>query len=86
MTRLTVIWGVGLVAEFALGVVLVLWLPVAEYLIVGPILGYAVIGLLTLWTFVKSRAGQRRWREAEARHAQANAGVEATGSAEATGG
>lgn len=56
MTRLTLGRGKGLVAEFALGVVLVMTLPIADCLILGPIVGYVTIGLLSLWTVAESHA------------------------------
>jgi hypothetical protein len=61
-------WGLGLVADFALSVVLIYALPVAQYLVVGPILGYGTIGGLTLWTVL-----YRRHRTRRAASAQANA-------------
>lgn len=71
MTRLTLGWGIGLVVEFALGVLLVMTLPIADYLIVAPIVGYGTIGLLSVWTFAESRAS--RARQAEVAKKEANA-------------
>lgn len=76
MTRLTLGWGIGLVAEFALGVVLVMTLPIADYLIVGPVVGYGTMGLLALWTVAESRALRRRQK---ARAAQTAAEAEPGG-------
>lgn len=64
MMTMTLIWGGGLVAEFALAVILIYTLPVAEYLIVGPILGYATIGTLVLWTTLYRRRARQRTRHA----------------------
>jgi len=47
---MTLAWGFGLVADVAVSVGLIYALPVATYLIVGPLLGYATIGGLTVWT------------------------------------
>ena len=47
---MTLVWGLGLVAEAALSAALVFILPVRAYLIVGPILGYGTMGGLALWT------------------------------------
>ncbi|MGH7120485.1 MAG: VC0807 family protein [Acetobacteraceae bacterium] len=54
-TIITVVWGIGLVAETSLRVTLAFTLPVGRYLIVGPIIGYATIGLLVLWAFLYAR-------------------------------
>lgn len=70
MTIITVVWGAGLLAGAAVAVVLVFALPIAAYLVAGPIANYAVMGALGLWTFWFAR---RRRREGEARRAQAAA-------------
>jgi hypothetical protein len=60
MNVMTLVWGFGLVAEFAVGVVLVYALPIAEYLVIGPIVGYATLAGLGFWTFRYARASRRR--------------------------
>jgi uncharacterized membrane protein len=60
MTILTVVWGFGLVGEAGLAALLVVSLPVQTYLLVGPIMGYSVAGLLAGWTFWYSRRQQRK--------------------------
>jgi hypothetical protein len=60
MTTMTLVWGFGLLAEAAVAVVLVLKLTIKQYLIVSPIIGYSVTGLLTAWTFLYVRALRRR--------------------------
>jgi hypothetical protein len=52
---MTLVWGFGLLADFALSVVLIYSLSVADYLIVGPILGYGAMGGLALWTILYRR-------------------------------
>jgi hypothetical protein len=52
---MTLAWGVALVAESALCVVLVFTLSIKQYLIVSAILGYASIGAMTAWTFWYAR-------------------------------
>jgi len=47
---MTLVWGTGLVAEFAVAVALIYLLPIADYLIVAPLVGYGTIGGLALWT------------------------------------
>ncbi len=51
MTLMTIVWGAGLLAQTALACVLVFTMSIGAYLIVSPIVGYAGIGLLALWTF-----------------------------------
>ena len=77
---MTLVWGLGLLADVAVGVVLVFTLSVRAFLIVNPILGYGTMGALSLWTFLY---GQRAKRRGEARRAaeaaRLAAGAEATG-------
>lgn len=60
MSVITLVWGTGLVAETFVRAALLFRLPVGRFLIVSPILGYGVIGLLMLWTFLyaRTRAGR----------------------------
>ncbi len=60
MTMMTIVWGVGFIVETTIRSVLVFSLPVGRFLIVGPIVGYATIGLLMLWTFLYGRAAEKR--------------------------
>lgn len=64
MTVMTLVWGAGMVAEFGLGCVLIFTLPIAEFLIVGPILTYAMLGLLLLWTILYRRHAARQMHAA----------------------
>jgi hypothetical protein len=66
MTVMTLVWGLGLLAEFVVSVVLVFVLSIREYLLVNPILGYGTLGALSLWSFLY---GQRAKRRGEARRA-----------------
>ena len=70
MMVMTLVWGVGLLADVAISVVLVFVLSIREYLIVNPILGYGTSGALGLWTFLFGRRAKRR---GEARRAAAQA-------------
>ncbi len=76
MMVMTLVWGFGLLADAAAAVVLVMTLSVKQYLIAGPILGYAFSGALVAWTFLYVR---RRRRLGEARRAQAEAAALAAG-------
>ncbi len=51
MTVMTVVWGAGLVAEFAVSLVLVYALPITQYLMIGPVVGYVTIAALAVWTY-----------------------------------
>jgi hypothetical protein len=60
MMVMTWVWGLGLLADVAIAVVLVFLLSIREYLIVNPILGYGTMGALSLWSFLYGRRAQRR--------------------------
>lgn len=66
MMVMTVVWGAALVAEFCLGAALIFLLPIREFLIVGPLLTYGTLGLLSLWTLLYRRRAVRRMRAAPA--------------------
>lgn len=70
MTVMTLVWGLGLLADVAISVVLLFAVSVREYLIVNPILGYGTMGALSLWSFLY---GQRAKRRGEARRVAAAA-------------
>lgn len=59
MRIMTLVWGLGLLAQTGLASALVFILPIGSYLLVSPVLGYAVTGALLLWTVLYARAGQR---------------------------
>ena len=50
MTVMTLVWGVVLIARTAVSAVLVFTLSIPNYLIAHPIVGYASMGGLALWT------------------------------------
>jgi hypothetical protein len=60
MTVMTLVWGLGLLADVAVSVVLVFVLSIREYLLVNPILGYGTMGALSLWSFLYGRRAKRR--------------------------
>ncbi|WP_296612320.1 VC0807 family protein [Sphingomonas sp.] len=70
MTVMTLVWGLGLLANVAVSVVLVFALSIRTYLIVGPIVGYATMGALTLWTFLYAQRARRRGEARRAAMAQ----------------
>lgn len=72
MTLITLVWGFGLLLSALIAIALVYTLSIKEFLIVNPMLGYATMGPLALWTFWYAR---RRRRQGESqRNTQANAG------------
>jgi hypothetical protein len=60
MTVMTLVWGVGLLADVVASVVLVFVLSIREYLLVNPMLGYGTIGALSLWSFLYVQRAKRR--------------------------
>lgn len=63
MTIMTLVWGFGLIAQTAVACVLIYVISIREYLVVGPIFGYASLGALGLWTVWYAKR-QRRARRA----------------------
>ncbi|WP_199178663.1 VC0807 family protein [Acidimangrovimonas sediminis] len=62
MWMMSLVWGAGLVAEFCLAVVLIYAMPIDRFLIVGPVMSYATLGLLGLWTVLYRRRAVRGMR------------------------
>jgi len=60
MTIMTVVWGFALILDVAIGSVMIFELSISEYLLLGPIEGYAFMGGLALWTFWYSRRSKAR--------------------------
>ena len=71
MMVMTVGWGIALVAQSGACVALVFALSIKSYLIVGPIIGYAVLGLTSAWSFwyARRRIGPLRWEAERAKEA-----------------
>ena len=63
---MTLVWGSGLVAEAAVGGVLVFVLSIRQFMVVSGVLGYGTLGGLGLWT---AWYGRRQKRLGEARRA-----------------
>lgn len=82
MTVMTLVWGLGLLADVALAVVLVFTLSIREYLIVNPILGYGTMGALSLWSFLYGQRARRRGDARRAAEAARLAQVQIPGSVE----
>lgn len=66
MTIMTLVWGFGLLASTILACFLVFTMPIHDYLIVSPILGYGTMGILALWSLWY---GRRMKQQGEARRA-----------------
>ena len=78
MMTMTLVWGFVLVGRTLISAVLVFVLTIPQYLVVHPIVGYATMGGVTLWTVLYVRARQRygdalRASEAGKREAQGSA-------------
>jgi hypothetical protein len=73
MTVMTLVWGLGLIADAAVSAMLVFVLSIRAYLIVNPLIGYGTMGALSLWSFLYGRRAQRR---GEARRAAAAAAAQ----------
>ena len=81
MIVMTLVWGLGLIARTVAACVLVFSVPIPTYLLIHPILGYASMGGLALWTLWYA-ARQRRLgaaQRAAAEAAQAGAAAKAAG-------
>ena len=68
MTIMTLVWGFGLLAQTGVACLLVFALSIRRYLVVGPIVGYGMMGGLALWTFWFVKRLKRRGAEAAAAH------------------
>src|SRR4051794_14255299 len=79
MTVMTLVWGLGLLLDVAVSVVLVFMLSIREYLLVNPIFGYGTMGALSLWTFLYAQRARRRGEAAQQARATAAAGPAAVG-------
>ena len=60
MLVMTLVWGIGFIAETAARATLVFMLPVGRFLIIGPIVGYGTIALLIGWTFLYGMVMEKR--------------------------
>jgi hypothetical protein len=60
MMVMTLVWGLGLLAEVAASVALMLVLSIREYLLIHHLLGYGTMGALSLWSFLYAGRARRR--------------------------
>jgi len=86
MIVMTLVWGLGLLIDVAVSVVLVFTLSIREYLLVNPILGYGTMGALGLWTFLYAKRARRRGEAAQAARTAAAVGPVALASDVGAGG
>ena len=75
MLIMTLVWGVGLLTDAAVAMVLVFVLSIRAYLLVSPVIGYSTMGGLSLWTFWFSRRQRRKGEARRAAAAEAVAGA-----------
>jgi hypothetical protein len=60
LTIITVVWGIGLLLECALQVLLAFTLPVEQVLLISPLVRYGVWAILLLWAFFFTRGRRSR--------------------------
>ena len=75
MMVMTLVWGIGLLANVGVSVLLVFTLSIREYLIIDPILGYGTMGVLALWSWLYVQRAKRRGEARRAALAAASAGA-----------
>jgi uncharacterized membrane protein len=75
MTVLTVVWGFGLLLDAAISIALVYALSIKTYLAVNPIVGYGMMGVLSLWTFLYVQHQRRKGAARRAAEAAGQAGT-----------
>jgi hypothetical protein len=81
MTVMTVVWGVGLLVEAAINIVLVFTLSIGQYLLIHPIVGYVATGVLALWSLLYVRRARRLGAARRAAAAAAEVAAIAAGGA-----
>ncbi|MGH6991982.1 MAG: VC0807 family protein [Caulobacteraceae bacterium] len=69
MMTMTLVWGFGLLAHTAISCILVFAVSIKTYLLVSPIIGYTMMGLLIGFTFLYGRWARSREAAAEAAEA-----------------
>ena len=50
LRTLTAVWGVGLVGQTAVMCWLAYIWPIGRYLLIGPVIGYGIFGLIMVWS------------------------------------
>ena len=60
MMLMTLVWGTVLLGDVGVGIALIYTLSVADYLLIGPVVGYATVGALLLWTYWYGKRMRRR--------------------------
>jgi hypothetical protein len=78
-TVMTVVWGLGLIADVLVSVVLVFVLSIRQYLLINPVIGYGTLGALSLWSFLYGQRAKARGEARRAAAAEAAAGVNSGG-------
>jgi hypothetical protein len=76
---MTLVWGLGLIADVLVSVVLVLVLSIRQYLLINPVIGYGTLGALSLWSFLYGQRAKARGEARRAAAAEAAAGANSGG-------
>jgi intracellular septation protein A len=79
MTVMTLVWGLGLIADVLVSVVLVFVLSIRQYLLINPAIGYGTLGALSLWSFLYGQRAKARGEARRAAAAQLAAGANSGG-------
>jgi hypothetical protein len=79
MTVMTLVWGLGLIADVLVSVVLVFVLSIRQYLLINPVIGYGTLGALSLWSFLYGQRAKARGEARRAAAAEAAAGANSGG-------
>jgi hypothetical protein len=72
MMIMTLVWGFGLLADALMSIALVFTIPVKDYLIVSPVVGYSTMGGLMAWNFWYARRRKMQGEAFRAAQARAN--------------
>jgi hypothetical protein len=79
MMVMTLVWGLGLIADVLVSVVLVFVLSIRQYLLINPVIGYGTLGALSLWSFLYGQRAKARGEARRAAAAQLAAGANSGG-------
>lgn len=79
MMIMTLVWGFGLLTDAAVSIALVYTLSIKQYLIVSPVIGYATMGSLALWSFLYVRRRRAQGEAMRAAREQAESAASSAG-------
>lgn len=62
---MTAVWGIGLLLEATIRIILVIMLSVQQFLVLSPFVLYGITAILVIWTFRFGRSSRQRGTELE---------------------